>query len=93
MLRFAYMVLVFALLVALFGAKLAWNISIPLWLRQGAPSVSLHTHIEIALLLVMMLVAARPTLVAVVGVLAIAASWAGAFVLGLLLGWRYHSPK
>jgi hypothetical protein len=84
--------MVFLVLVVLFGAKLAWNISVPLWLRRGA-GVSLHTHIEIALLVAMMLVATSPTLVAVVGVLAIAGSWAGAFVLGLLLGWRYHSPK
>lgn len=82
----------FTLLVVLFGTKLAWNISVPLWLRRGA-GVSLHTHIEIALLLAMMLVATRPTLVALVGVLAIAGSWAGAFLLGMLLGWRYHSPK
>lgn len=92
MLRLAYMAIVFALLVTLFGAKLAWNVSVPLWLQRGA-GVSLHTHIEIALLVAMMLVAARPTLVAVVGVLAIAGSWAGAFLLGMLLGWRYHSPK
>ncbi len=86
------MPIVFAVLVALFGAKLAWNVSVPIWLRPGT-GVSLHTHIEIALLVAMMLVATRPTLVAVVGVPAIAASWAGAFLLGLLLGWRYHSPK
>lgn len=92
MLRWTYMAIVFALLMALFGAKLAWNVSVPIWLRRGT-GVSLHTHIEIALLIAMMLVAARPTLVAIVGVLAIAASWGGAFFLGMLLGWRYRSPS
>jgi hypothetical protein len=92
MLGSSCMGLVFALFTVLFGAKLAWNISVPLWLRRGA-GVSLHAHIEISLLLGMMLVATRPMLVAIVGVLVIAASWTGAFLLGNLLGWRYHPPK
>jgi hypothetical protein len=83
---------VFAVLAALFVAKLAWNLSVPLWLRPGA-GVSLHTHIEIVLLVAMLFVCTRPTLVAVVGVLAIAASYGGAFALGLVLGWRYRSPR
>jgi drug/metabolite transporter superfamily protein YnfA len=86
------MSIVFTVFAALFGAKLAWNISVPLWLRRG-DGVSLHTHIEIALLVGMMLVTARPVLVAAVGVLAIAASYGGAFVLGMLLGWRYRPPS
>ena len=88
----AYMAIVFAVLVALFGAKLAWNISVPLWLERGK-GVSLHANIEIALLVAMMLVADRPTLVAVVGVCAIACSYAGAFGLGIVLGWRYHRGR
>jgi hypothetical protein len=83
---------VFALLAVLFGAKLVWNVSLPLWLKRGT-GISLHTHIEIVLLVAMMLCATRPTLVALVGVLAIAGSWAGAFLLGQVLGWRYHSPE
>ncbi|MFN0252472.1 MAG: hypothetical protein ACKV2T_36685 [Kofleriaceae bacterium] len=86
------MSIVFAVLVTLFIAKLAWNLSVPLWLRRGA-GVSLHTHIEIALLVAMLFVCTRPTLVAVVGVLVIAASYGGAFALGLVLGWRYRSPR
>ncbi len=86
------MTIVFAVLVALFGAKLAWNVSVPFWLRPGR-GISLHLQVEIVLLLAMMFVATRPTLVAVVGVLAIAASYGGAFVVGMLLGWRYRSPE
>ncbi len=84
--------IVFVILSLLFCGKLAWNISVPMWLRPGA-GVSMHTHVEIGLLVGMMLVATRPTLVAVVGVTAIAASWGGAFAFGYLLGWRYHSRR
>ncbi len=82
---------VFTLLAMLFTAKLAWNVSIPLWLQRGR-GVSLHTQIEIALLIAMTFIAVRPTLVAVVGALAIAASYGGAFLLAMVLGWRYRSP-
>lgn len=83
------MSILFTLFAALFAAKLAWNVSLPLWLQRGQDIV-LRTNIEVMLLVGMTAVATRPTLVAVVGVCAIAGSYAAAFGLGALLGWRYH---
>jgi len=86
------MAVVFAVLVALFVAKLAWNASIPLWLSSGR-GVSLHLHVELVLLVAMMLVATDPTIVAVLGSAAIAASYALAFGIGIARGWRYRRGR
>jgi hypothetical protein len=86
------MAVVFAVLVALFVAKLVWNATLPIWLARGR-GVSIHLQVELVLLVALLCVATNPTLVAVVGCAAIAASYGIAFGIGMLLGWRYRGPR
>ena len=78
-------------LAVLLACKLAWNVGLPLWLSDKRPGqgISPHVYVELGLLALMIVLADRPGLVAIRGLLSIAASYGLAYALARWIGWRY----
>ncbi|HEY4179472.1 MAG TPA: hypothetical protein VGM90_21660 [Kofleriaceae bacterium] len=78
-------------LAVLLACKLAWNVGTPMWLmdKRRGQGISMHLHVELVILVLMIVLADRPLVVALRGLAAIVASYGLAYAVARWLGWRY----
>jgi len=82
---------VWLIVAMLFACKLLWNVGVPLWLsdKRRGTGISIHLHVELALLALLAVLAEHPVMAFARGLAAIAASYCLAYAVARWLGWRY----
>ena len=79
-------------LAILLACKLAWNVGAPMWLmdKRRGQGISMHVHVELLILVLMVVLAERPIVVAIRGISAIVASYGLAYAIARWLGWKFE---